>query len=133
MSNPRYDWYSNVVRAVRYYPHLREIRADAQAESVTANYSGMPAGGSTARTTELAALRTLSRREEEEFEAIEQAVAQIRHRSDGGRILQIVDMVDWKRTHTIEGAAMKVHVSECTARRLRSQFIFAAAKNLGYL
>lgn len=133
MSNPRYDWYSNVVRAVRYYPHLREIKADAQAESVIANYTGMPGGGSAARTTELAAMRTLSRREEEELEAIELAIAQIRRRTDGGRILQIVDMVDWKRTHTVSGAAMVIHVGERTANSMRARFIFAVAKNLGYL
>jgi hypothetical protein len=133
MSNPRYDWYSNVVRTVRYYPHLREIKADAQAESVIANYTGMPGGGSASRTTEIAAMRTMSRREEEELEAIELTVAQIRRRSDGGRIIQIVDLVDWKRTHTIEGAAQRVHVSERMASSLRAQFIFATAKNLGYL
>ena len=133
MSKPKYKWYSNVVRAIRYYPTLKASKDATQLTSTTAGYSGMPHGSGTSRTTECAALRTLSPREEEELDAIELAVQQIGRKYDGQEILKIIEMVDWRKTHTVEGAGMVLFKDKNTTQRLRAKFVYAVAKNMRYL
>ena len=51
---------------------------------------------------------------------------------DGEERLQLVKMIYWKRSHTIEGAANVLHISPRTAHRWRHAFIYAVAKEMGY-
>jgi phage transcriptional activator, RinA family len=132
MSKPTYKWYGNVIRAIGYYPNLLAEKKDKQGASITASYSGMPRSGQPSRTSENCAMRQLSPREEEELEAVRLAIEDIGRQRDGRDILRIVEMVDWARTHTLQGAADRLHISERTARALRSRFIYAVAKNMRY-
>lgn len=132
MSKPKYWWYGNVLRTIRHYPILAEVKADKQGQSVTANYSGMPKGGGAGRTTENCAVRQLSPREEEELDAVRMAIDDIGRQRDGGEILKIVKLVDWEKTHTVDGSAMELHMHVNTAKSRRSRFIRAVAKNMKY-
>lgn len=133
MSKPKYQWYGNVVKAIRYYPENKKTKDALQLSSTTANYSGMPKGGGVNRTTESIALRTLSPREEEELEAVETAKRQIESKENGDKILKIVGMVDWNKTHTLEGAGMALFMDRNSAQELRSKFIYTVARNMRYL
>ncbi|MFR1051501.1 MAG: hypothetical protein ACLSE7_07200 [Lachnospirales bacterium] len=133
LSKYRYLWYPNVIHAIRYYPALLQAKNDLQGQSVTANYSGMPKSGQASRTTENSAMRELSGREEEELQAVSAAIEDIGRQRDGKTVLQIIEMVDWGKTHTIDGAAMRLHMSEKTIRRKRNRFVLMVAKNFRYL
>lgn len=74
----------------------------------------------------------LSPREQEEREAVKTAIADIGRQRDGADVLKIVEMVDWGKTHTLDGAAFRLHMSGPTARRRRDRFVRAVARNMRY-
>ena len=65
--------------------------------------------------------------------AVGKAVEEIKRHADGHEVLAVVKLVDWDRSHGTEGAALKLHMSERTARSRRECFIYAVARNIGYL
>lgn len=70
---------------------------------------------------------------EEERNAVEQAIEETQSHIDGAERLQVIDLVLWRRTHTVPGAAMVVYVSERTARRWHTAFILCVAKYRGLI
>ena len=72
----------------------------------------------------------VTQREKEAVKAAVEATGQLENGSDR---LMVVDLVFWRRTHTLEGAAMQVHVSLRTAQEYHRQFIRLVAKNIGLL
>lgn len=68
-----------------------------------------------------------------EKEAVRAAVEATERLDNGADRLMVVDLVFWSRTHTLEGAAMQVHVSERTARRWHTEFIMLVGKYRGML
>ena len=67
--------------------------------------------------------------DKKEYEAVLSALQEWPTCSDTYRL---VDAVFFKKTHTISGAAMKVLLSERTARRRVNAFIESVGKNLGF-
>lgn len=65
--------------------------------------------------------------------AVQAAVEATECLRDGAERLKLIDMVFWKRTHTLAGAALRVPCSERTARRWHTEFIKEVAKNYGFL
>lgn len=68
-----------------------------------------------------------------EKEAVQSAIEQTRQCADGEAQLQLIDLVFWRRTHTLSGAAMVIPCSERTARRWHTEFIRRVARNYGLL
>lgn len=68
-----------------------------------------------------------------EKEAVRAAVETTERLENGSDRLMVIDMVFWSRTHTLEGAAMQVHVSERTARRWHTEFITLVGKCRGMM
>ena len=92
----------------------------------------MPGGGGNSRKTETAALRQLSPREESDLDAVLATIKTAERWRDGETTLRIIEMVDWRRTHTIRGAEMALFLGEGAGKNLRSRFINELAKNMGY-
>lgn len=132
MSKPAHSWHFIVLRVLRNYPELYSRREQLRQQSVTAGYSGMPGGGGNSRKTETAALRQLSQREESDLDAVLATIKTAERWRDGETTLRIIEMVDWRRTHTIRGAEMALFLGEGAGKNLRSRFINELAKNLGY-
>lgn len=106
------------------------IRADEmQRVSVTAAY-GPQAGHSSqpSRTTETAALRQLTGKEQEELYAVEAAIA-----ASSAETVQLIRMVFWRRSHTLQGAALELHLSYRSARRRQADFLRRVARHRGLL
>ena len=134
MSKYRYWWRPNVERLLKTYPALKAMQAAAKNPTLTARYGGQPGGGGISRGTENLALKTpLTAREQEAVEAVDKAIEEIRRQRDGETVLKIVTMVDFKRSHTIEGAAMVLYMHRVTASDKRTRFIDTVGKNLGWL
>lgn len=68
-----------------------------------------------------------------ERDAVYAAIEQTKQRADGDEQLELIDLVFWRRTHTLAGAAMMIPCSERTARRWHTEFIRRVAKNYGLL
>lgn len=133
MSRPRYDWWGYVKGMIRRYPALKTEYADLHSQSVTPNYSGMTGGSEAGRAVEAVVLRELPTTRQREYEAVRLAVAATERMKSSRDRLKIIDLVFWKRTHTLEGAALTIPCSYRTAQRYHETFIETVAKEFGLL
>ena len=132
MSKPRDNWRPYVINVLRDYLLYKRIDREAHSQKITAQYNKGRGGSGASRTTETAALRTgLTRQQERELEAVEKAIRSTRRGPDGKIRLKVVELVYFRDTHTIEGAAQQVHVSYWTAQKWTDSFIRLVGKNLG--
>lgn len=65
--------------------------------------------------------------------AVQQAIDETDRMENGKERLQVVDLVFFRQTHTLEGAAMMIPCSYMTARRWHNDFIKRVAKNYGLI
>lgn len=133
MSRPRYDWWPYVKGMIRRYPALKAELADLRSQSTTPNYSGLPGAAGAIRAAELIACRELPSNKQREYEAVRRAIAATERMTAGRDRLRIIDLVFWKRSHTLEGAALTIPCSYMTARRYHSEFIMTVASLFGLL
>ena len=69
----------------------------------------------------------------DERAAVEAAVKETEQLADGGERLRLIDLVLWKRTHTLQGAALACYVAERTAQEWHRQFIRLVGQKRGLL
>lgn len=119
----RYDWWGYVKGMIRRYPHLKARYADIRDVSLTAKYGEHVRSKTVGSSTEIAALRELPLTAQREYEAVKCAADTTSRLIDGAERLRLVDLVFWRRTHTLAGAAMQCHVSYRTAQRWHGEFI----------
>ena len=100
---------------------------------ISPDLSGMPRGSGTPTDPVAdAALRELPEINRREMEAVRQAIAETQAMDTGQERLQMIRCVFWDKTHTLEGAAMKLHLSYATARRWHGEFIKKVAYFFGF-
>ena len=133
MSKPRYWWYWNVCRTIGEFPKLdRQVR-DMSRQKITPGYSSQQGGQSSGRAVEDIAVRVLSSREYEDYAAVQAAINTAQTWRDGADVLEIVRLHAWIwPRESMESAARRVHVSQSTAKRMYSRFVYEAARELGY-
>lgn len=133
MSKPRYWWYWNVCRTIGEFPKLdRQVR-DMSRQKITPGYSAQPGGHSSGRAAEDIAVRVLSSREYEDYAAVQAAINTAQTWRDGADVLEIVRLHAWIwPRESLESAARRAHVSQSTAKRMYSRFVYEAARELGY-
>ena len=132
MSKPRDNWRPYVINVLRDYPVYRRIDKESHSQKITAQYNKGRGGSGVSRTTEQAALRTgLSRQQQKELEAVEKALKTTRRGPDGKIRIKVVELVYFRDTHTIEGAAQQAHVCYNTAWKWTDAFVRLVGKNLG--
>ncbi len=134
MSKPRNKWWGDVRRVLYECPRMRSELDALQAPLQASGDGGGGHASGTGRPAEALALRTLpDKQEQRELEAVEAALREVRLRPDGELTVNLVQLVFWQRTYTLEGAAQKVHVSYRTARRKVNGFLYLVAENLGLM
>ena len=133
MSKPRYWWYWNVCRTIGEFPKLdRQVR-DMSRQKITPGYSSQQGGQSSGRAVEDIAVRVLSSREYEDYAAVQAAINTAQTWRDGADVLEIVRLHAWIwPRESLESAARRVNVSQSTAKRMYSRFVYEAARELGY-
>ena len=132
MSKPRDNWRPYVINVLRDYLSYKRIDREAHSQKITAQYNKGRGGGGVGRNTEIAALRSgLNRQQQKELDAVEKAIRATRRGPDGKIRLKVVELVYFRDTHTIEGAAQQVHVCYNTAWLWTDKFIRMVGKNLG--
>ena len=65
--------------------------------------------------------------------AVQKAIDETERMEDGKERLQLVEMVYFRRTHTLAGAARMIPCSYTTAQRYHAQFVKLVARNFGLL
>lgn len=134
MSKPRYDWWSYVKGMIRRYPELCARQEELRRTSLSPDLSGMPHGhGKISDPVADAALRELPKINQREMEAVRKAIAETKKLDTGEERLRMVRLVFWDKTHTLEGAAQKIHISYVTAKRWHGEFIRVVAMEFGLI
>ena len=123
MSSPRYGWWQYAKYMIRIYPELKQELELLQAQKVTAGSMEVRGSNTASRTTETAALKQLSPAKQRQYDAVSKAI-EITKRSRNGDIkLNVIDLVFWKASHKIDGAAMRLYIGETTAKHYHRDFI----------
>lgn len=130
MSKPRYKWWGFAKAIIRAYPeHCRDLQ-ELHSQSITASIDATPKGGGISRTAENAALRELPPDDMREYLAVKNAVESTeRTYKDADERLRMVDMVFFRKTHTLQGAANEIHISYGTAKKWHNKFIELTYRN----
>lgn len=123
MSKPRYHWWSYAKAIVSIYPELVEKYNDLHTVSITSKWDAMPSGSGISNPTENAALRELPPARQRELDAVNRAIELTKLMKTGDEQIKLIDLVFWKKSHNIAGAAMILYVSEITAKRWHADFI----------
>ena len=76
-------------------------------------------------------MRPATETEQREKAAVEAALEETEKLPDGETRLRLVGAVFFAQTHTLQGAAMREHMSYNSAQRRLSQFITLAGEKLG--
>lgn len=133
MSKPRYNWWSHAKAIVRSYPELRAAEADLHQQRVTATYDGMPHGSGSGRGLEEIVTRTLPACKQRELDAVNTAIDITKKLPSGQDRLRMIDLVYWRGSHTLDGAAYKIHVHTQTAKNWNGDFIRAVGRAMGWM
>lgn len=123
MSKPRYGWWSYAKYMVRAYPALKEEYQERKNQRITRNIEAVVGSSETSRTSEYAALRQLSPAKQAEYDAVTKAVEATRRLKTGKERLALIDMVYWKQSHTLDGAAYALGYSYENAKRFHKDFL----------
>ena len=123
MSKPRYGWWSYAKYMVRVYPALRREYQELQSQRITQESSVVSGTAGITRTTENAALRQLSPAKQAEYDAVTKAIEATKILKNGKERLAIIDMVFWKKSHNIDGAAYVLNYSGISGERFHRDFL----------
>lgn len=123
MSKPRYHWWAYAKAMVKIYPDLKREYDRLHSLQTSACLNGVPNTKRYTRSTENIALRYLPRARQKEYDAVTHAIDLTKQMRSSKERLAVVDMVLWRGTHNIAGAALQLYISEISARRYHSDFI----------
>ncbi|MBR3069378.1 MAG: hypothetical protein IKG62_04960 [Lachnospiraceae bacterium] len=104
------------------------IPSGVQGYSQTAGVSG----GEVTRTTEDIAFRLISSPYIRRLEITCEAIGRVLSKLDEVD-LKLIELVYWRREYTVEGAAMKIHISKTAAYQRINKILGAIAYALGYV
>lgn len=117
------SWRQVCRKAAYEYPALRDALNDLRSMSITSRMSGAPAKGGNHRSTEEAALRELPPEQQRKHDAVEQAFEISKQLTSGPSRAQLIELVYFRRTHTVEGAALRIPVSNRQAWAWNNDFL----------
>lgn len=108
---------------VRVYPELKREYESIHQQRITPSVNSVSGGNCLSRTTEQTAIRQLSPARQREYDAVTKAIEQTRLLPGAADRLALIDLVLWKQSNNIEGAAIKLNISDITAKRYHRDFI----------
>lgn len=132
MSSPREAWWPYAKNVIRRYPYLLDKIRSLKVSQTTAHYGQSGGGGGDpGRDVEMIALRELPEKEQKYLEAVDRAIRTTSRQRSGAIRMQLIDLVYFRKSHTIYGASIKLHISEQTAKRWHGDFVRLVAQYLG--
>ena len=135
MSSPKYRWWDHARKCVRDYPKLYREWEELKTVPVTPNYSTVGHGTGISNPTEQVALRVLPMGDQEDFDAVRQAIAETRRRPDGANRVKMISLYyGWRRQrYNLIGAGNEVGLEESAAYNWHVDFIRLVAVYHGWL
>ena len=123
MSKPRYGWWSYAKYLTRIYPALKQEYDDLRDQRITADTARISNRTSVSRTTENATMRQLPPARQADYDAVAKAIERTKLLRTGPERLALIDMVFWKKSHSLDGAAYTLGYSDSTAKRFHRDFL----------
>ena len=119
------SWRSEARAALQLYPKLKRRQGENEMQ-ITPVYGGAAVQHSASRTTENVALRsTLTEREENIISAVELMVAMQSRYYNAEARMKMLSLVYFRRTHTMQGAAMEVGYNINTVKSWNTEMLTA--------
>lgn len=131
MSKPRFGWWAYAKNMVREYPQLQREYNQLHSPRITREFGAVAGGHGVSRSTETIALRKLPPSRQKEYDAVTKAIQTTQLLSSGPIRLKLIDMVYWKQSHTLDGAAYALNYSYIQAKRFHREFIYLVGVNRG--
>jgi len=131
LSRPRNKWWGYAEKVIRAYPENKRIIDNLSETGTTATVSGMPRSGRVGDPVHDAVIRLTSSQEYLEFCAVHKAVETTKRLPDGAQRLALIEKVEWRKTHTLYGAASAIGWHYATAKLKRQDFVRLVGKNMG--
>jgi RinA family phage transcriptional activator len=133
VSKPKHPYWSYVKSILRDYPRVKkevETPLDPRVTTVYGTY-GHGSGG-TSNPTMDCVIHDVPEKDQIRYDAVNNAIQRTidNHPDDAEARLLIVDLVYFKKTHTIEGAGLRAHTSKSNAGRWQAEFIRTVADEL---
>lgn len=133
MSKPRYIWWGMVRHMIRWYPALHKELQDLRQQKTTAQISGMPGGGGSPRPLENVAMKHLPGDQQQIHDAVDTVVRGYETMPEAKERLQLIRLMYWsKKPMPMASAALRLHVSDATAKRWHGSFVRAVARAYGF-
>lgn len=123
MSKPRYKWWSYAKNMVRDYPELKAEYDDLHEQRVTQDCTQIRRSSTAKRSTEEVAARQLTPAKQAEYDAVTKAIERTKLLKTGPERLKLIDMVFWRQSHTLDGAAYVLGYSYENAQRFHRDFL----------
>ena len=132
MAATKEPYWSYVKAIIKEYPELKREAEKPREQRVTSFFRNGGRSGRIANPTEECVIHDLPPKKQRKYDAVSAAIEKTRllHPDSAGQRLLIIDLVYWKQSHTIEGAAMKVPCHRNAAGRWQAEFIRLVADEL---
>lgn len=130
MSNPRYGWWSYAKFLVKAYPGIKKEYNDLHDQRITSSPDAMKGCGLN-RTIENIAIKQLPPARQADYDAVTKSIEQTKRLKTGSERLKVIDMVYWKQSHTLDGAAYNIGYSYEQVKRFHGDFIRLVGFNRG--
>lgn len=119
-------WRSEARAALRAYPKIKRKQNDLIEQQITPVYGGAAVQHSASRVTENVALRSnLTEREENIISAVEFALQMQSRYYNAEARMKMIQLVYYKRTHTMQGAALEVGYNINTVKAWNTEVLTA--------
>ena len=124
MAKRRDNWREEAIQIIKDYPKLEKELKALRGCSVTPKLTGMPGGAGNGRKVESAALRELPKDKQKRFDAVDLAMKFTKRNYENSKErIRVIELVYWKRTHTLQGAALTFPYSYDTVQGWHAEFI----------
>lgn len=128
---PRAAWWGYVKAIISEYPKIKKEIETPLEPTITASIGGLGGGTPGGSPVERAVIHDVSPQKQKKYDAVEAAIQKTKAiYKDYEDRLTVIELVYWKKTHKIPGAAMQIYVHPNTAGRFSSEFIRLVAEEL---
>lgn len=128
----RPPWWTYIKSVIREYPKLckqLETPLEAKITPVYDQIGGRPQG-TISRPTENAVIHNLPPNDQRKYDAVAAALHFTKNLPDGAERMTTIELVYFKKTHTLDGAAVVLNVHRNTTGRWNGDFIRLVAEKL---
>mgnify|MGYP007066598136 CR=1 FL=1 len=132
MGKAKEPYWSYVKAIIKEYPALKKQLAKPLEQRVTAYLGAGGRGSRIANPTQDCVIHNLPPKQQRKYDAVTEAIEKTKrlHPENAKERLQVIDLVYWKQSHTIEGAALRVPCHRNVAGHWQGDFIKLVADEL---